>query len=65
LVTTIAKYPDWSNQQLAEHLGMSSETVRTHIYMSQVRLGVHSKAALVAWAFRRGLLDTGVDPQPS
>ncbi len=42
---------------IAEGLGMSVATVRTHVEHLRDKLGVASRAAIVARAFRLGLLD--------
>jgi PAS domain S-box-containing protein len=45
-----------STQQIAEHMGLSIETVRNHIRAVLRKLGVHSRLGAVASARRLGLL---------
>jgi PAS domain S-box-containing protein len=48
--------------RIAEKLGISAATVRTHVQNAMVKLGVHTRAELVAVAFSRGeLLQAGRD----
>lgn len=44
------------NRQIAEYLGLSEETVKTHIRHCLSKLPAHSRAHAVAIAFRQGLL---------
>jgi len=44
-------------QQIAEMLGISPKTVATHIQHLLVKFGVHSRAQLVALAYKGGMLD--------
>jgi DNA-binding NarL/FixJ family response regulator len=46
-----------SNRQIAERLVVSEHTVHRHLANTYVRLGVSSRAAAVAVAVERGLLD--------
>lgn len=45
-----------STVQIAEHLHLSTETVRNHIRATLGRLGVHSRLEAVALAHREGLI---------
>ena len=42
---------------VAQHLGVSESTVRTHVEKMRTKLGVSTRAALVANGFRLGYLD--------
>lgn len=44
-----------SNQEIAASLVVSKRTVETHIGNAMAKLGVSSRAELIAWAFRQGL----------
>ncbi len=41
----------------AQHLRISQTTIRTHVEKMRLKLGVHTRAALVALGFRHGYLD--------
>jgi two-component system, NarL family, nitrate/nitrite response regulator NarL len=43
--------------EIAERLGLSRATVRTHLQHLYEKLGVSDRAAAVAQAMRRGMLD--------
>jgi DNA-binding NarL/FixJ family response regulator len=45
-----------STDEIAQHLGVSAETVRNHVREILRRLGVHSRIAAVATARRHGFL---------
>ena len=55
-----------SNQSIAESLGISSETARTHVQHLLAKLGVHSKLEAAAFVLQNGalhdLLDDDVEP---
>jgi DNA-binding CsgD family transcriptional regulator len=40
---------------IAQHLGLSVNTVRTHAHNIQKKLGVHSRVAAIALGLRAGL----------
>ena len=42
--------------QVAEHLGLGEETVRTHIKKAQLKLGVRTLGAAIASAIRLRLI---------
>jgi len=46
-------------QELAEELGISTNTIRTHVRNILVKLGVHSRLGAVALALRAGLRNDG------
>jgi DNA-binding CsgD family transcriptional regulator len=47
-----------STQEVADTLGISVLTVRGHVRRVLVKLGVHSRLEAVAFALRRGLIQT-------
>ncbi len=48
-------------KSLARKLGISQFTARNHIQNILVKLGLHSKAQAVSYAFKKGILQTGID----
>jgi DNA-binding NarL/FixJ family response regulator len=44
-----------SNQEIAERLVVSPDTVRTHVSRAMVKLGARDRAQLVVFAIRSGL----------
>jgi DNA-binding NarL/FixJ family response regulator len=46
----------WSNQRIAEELSISEGTVKNHVMNIYTKLGVHSRAEAVAWAWQQGLV---------
>jgi DNA-binding CsgD family transcriptional regulator len=48
---------DVAPRQIAEELGISPETVRTHVQNALRRIGVSHRSALVAYCFREGLIE--------
>jgi len=46
-----------SNAEIAERLGISDGTVRNHVTNIYAKLGVHTRAEAVAWAWQNGLVD--------
>ncbi len=44
----------WDNVQIAEELGISPATVKNHVSSLYEKLGIHSRAGLVAFAWRSG-----------
>jgi DNA-binding NarL/FixJ family response regulator len=54
-----------TQKQIATDLSISSRTVGTHIQKLLVKAGVHSRAELVAQAFRRGLVSPAPDRPPA
>jgi DNA-binding NarL/FixJ family response regulator len=47
----------WSNQRIAEDLSISEGTVKNHVTNIYTKLGVHSRAEAVAWAWQQGLVN--------
>ncbi len=47
----------WSNTQIAQALEISEGTVKNHLTNLYNKVGVHSRAELVVWAWQRRLLD--------
>ena len=45
-----------SNQEIADHLVLSRDTVRNHVASILAKLGVHSKLQAAAIAVQRGLV---------
>lgn len=45
-----------SNQEIASALGLSAETVRTHVSRAMVKLGARDRAQLVVFAIESGLI---------
>jgi DNA-binding NarL/FixJ family response regulator len=46
----------YTNTQIAEKLAISESTVKNHVTNLYDRLGVHSRAEAVAWAWQHGLI---------
>ncbi|MDT3441986.1 response regulator transcription factor [Pseudofrankia sp. BMG5.37] len=46
-----------SNQEIAERLNLSVETVRTHLKRILGKLGVRDRTQAVVWAYRTGFVD--------
>ena len=44
-----------SNEEVADRLALSEGTVKNHVSNIYIKLGVHSRAEAVAWAWRHGL----------
>lgn len=55
-----------TSKEVARELGMAPDTVDKRILSATTKLGVTRRAALVAEAFRRGLITfaTGMNPTP-
>jgi PAS domain S-box-containing protein len=51
-----------TTKQMAEHMGLSVETVRNHVRMLLAQLGAKSRLEAVLFAHRRGLLERSEDP---
>jgi DNA-binding NarL/FixJ family response regulator len=49
----------WSNAQIAERLGLSPATVKTHVARALTKLGVGDRAQLTALAYESGLIAPG------
>ena len=47
----------WSNRQIAKQLFISEGTVKNHVTNIYAKLGVHSRAEAVAWAWQQGLVN--------
>ena len=45
-------------EQIAGHLGIGSETVRSHVHNAAARLGAANSTQAVAIAIRRGLIQS-------
>lgn len=45
-----------SNQEIAERLFISTETVRSHVAHARAKLGCHSRGHAACEALRRGLI---------
>lgn len=45
-----------TNQQIAEHLGISATTVKTHVNRTMIKVSRHDRAQLVVLAFETGLV---------
>ena len=50
-----------SDQEIAEKLGVTRNTIRNHVSAIYSKLGVHRRSAVVVWARERGL---GAKPNP-
>jgi DNA-binding NarL/FixJ family response regulator len=48
-----------SSRDIADRLGLSPNTLRTHVYNILTRLGAHSKLEAMAVAIRQGMVSTG------
>jgi DNA-binding NarL/FixJ family response regulator len=46
-----------TNTEIARHLALSAETVKSHVQRMYVKLGVSDRTSAVREAMRRGLLD--------
>lgn len=46
-----------SNQQIARHMNISDNTVKTHLRKVSEALGISSRAGIVGECFRRGYLE--------
>lgn len=46
----------WDNQRIADELSISEGTVKNHVTNLYDKLGVHSRAEAVAWAWQQGLM---------
>jgi DNA-binding NarL/FixJ family response regulator len=53
-----------SNKQIARQLGISPETVKTHLHHVFERAGVHGRMALLAAHLHEADADTGNEPPP-
>jgi DNA-binding NarL/FixJ family response regulator len=49
----------YSTQQIAEQLGVSRHTIRTHVQQVLRKLGVHGRVKLARAAIAAGLVDGG------
>jgi DNA-binding NarL/FixJ family response regulator len=49
----------FSNGDIAEHLGISVETARTHVSRARLKLGCRGRAQLVVFAYESGLIAPG------
>ncbi len=46
----------WDNRRIAEALCISEGTVKNHVSNLYAKLGLHSRAEAVAWAWRHGVM---------
>ncbi len=46
-----------TNAQIAKHLYLSENTVKTHLLHLYAETGAHNRAHLVTWGFASGVLD--------
>jgi len=51
-----------ANSELAEQLGISTLTAKTHVNRAMTKLGVRDRAQLVIAAYQEGLVRPGTDP---
>jgi DNA-binding NarL/FixJ family response regulator len=51
-----------SNEEVAERLALSEGTIKNHVSNIYIKLGVHSRAEAVAWAWRHGLGGSPTEP---
>jgi len=51
-----------SNELIADKLALSEGTVKNHVSNIYLKLGVHSRAEAVAWAWRHGLGGNPLEP---
>jgi DNA-binding NarL/FixJ family response regulator len=54
-----------SNEEIADRLALSEGTVKNHVSNIYIKLGVHSRAEAVAWAWRHGLGGNTLEPPES
>ncbi len=47
----------WRNRQIAKGLSISEGTVKNHVTNIYGKLGIHSRAEVVAWAWQQGLVN--------
>jgi two-component system response regulator NreC len=52
----------WNNERIAQHVGLSTTTVRTHRQHILNRLGLHSTEELMRWAQKKGFSDYRYEP---
>lgn len=48
---------DLPNKMIAEEMGISVNTVSTHVQSIQAKTGVHSKYGILSWAYKYGIID--------
>ncbi|GAB6902380.1 response regulator transcription factor [Kineosporia succinea] len=60
-VTVLAAY-GFSNDDIAERLGVSVLTAKTHVHRAMTKLGVRDRAQLVVLAYQHGLARPGEPP---
>lgn len=49
----------WDNRRIAEELEISEGTAKNHVVRVYDKLGVHSRAEAVAWAWEQGVVNGG------
>ena len=47
----------WDNQRIAQALNITEGTVKNHVTNVYDKIGVHTRAEAVAWAWQQGLVD--------
>jgi len=47
----------WDNQRIAQALNITEGTVKNHVTNLYDKIGVHTRAEAVAWAWQQGLVD--------
>jgi DNA-binding NarL/FixJ family response regulator len=45
-----------TNDEIADHLGISRMTAKTHVNRAMLKLGAHDRAQLVVMAYETGLV---------
>ncbi len=53
----------WSNEKIAQYVGLSATTIRTHRQHILGRLGIHSTEELMRWAQKKGFSDYRYEPR--
>jgi DNA-binding NarL/FixJ family response regulator len=53
----------WTNERIAQHVGLSTTTIRTHRQHVLGRLGIHSTEELMRWAQKKGFSDYRYEPR--
>lgn len=53
----------WNNDRIAQYVGLSTTTIRTHRQHILNRLGLHSTEELMRWAQKKGFSDYRYEPR--